>query len=113
LLLCAFALIFLSACGKPAAPVRYEYDEFEFQPNDYSYPGKAEVSNLAYLNPESHVWEKPDRVMDAAAVLTRIAAYGWEFTWTDGRHYLVRRPDTWTNGTFMVSRELINLPAEK
>jgi hypothetical protein len=96
--LATLAMILFLRPAPVADSTRWEYAEFEF--DKPSHPGGADnqpvnACLIFYNRSETNEFElvksEPQRMIDTAEVLSAIGQDGWEFVWTDGARFVVRR----------------------
>jgi hypothetical protein len=99
--------------AKPALP-RWEYDAFKWNDDrfdDVSHEGKIRVTMIHIST------DRPSaagaQAVDIDSLLTAIGDYGWELVCFDGKHYIVKRPRDWSDGSFSLYDEWQDLPKTK
>lgn len=103
LLLCWFVQPKTAPATRPE-PVTFAYFSFNFP------AGAANARLVLYARNKTDgigiIPASTNNAPSAAAVLTALSAEGWQFAWTDGREYLLRRPTgNWPAAAFTVDFE--------
>lgn len=85
-------------------PAAWKYLDFQF-----NEPDKYHTRLIAYHTDEQTFQSSPvetNRVTSAEDIFDRIGSDGWEFVWSDGKSFLVRRPEgKWKHSYFLVETQ--------
>jgi hypothetical protein len=95
---------------QPPVPVRWDVSSFEFSapfPHDefssQKYKMMLRFGDLHGLDAASATTTTPEQEISADGILDRIGNDGWELAWTDGKTYIVKRPQgQWYHDYFEV-----------